>query len=658
MSSFNQVVQLIDQVNEKTERKTGWDISIVQSEITISISTRTISVTPTGTSFSYWIRGVKYSFDSAQTVVIDDTEGLWFIYFENRTLIASQTPWVLDAEDKCMVTLVYWDATNNLDNHLGWEAHGFQMDGATHHNKHDTNGSKLGSGGTLSDMDVDGTGNDNTNAQFQNDPTEIYDEDIELEHAARTKATNLTKWYRDGVDGSNIWRMDEDDPYPIVDDGVNDRAAWNELTGGSWQLTEVTDNQFVLAHIFVINDATRKFACIIGQSDYATKRDARAGAETELADLITAGLPTLEFVPIATLIIQTKDSYGNTPKSKIVSTTDGGDYVSWLIVTISRIGISATHFDPHAIHNNVPSEITTVTEKATLVGADEFLIEDSAAAEVKKSAKISAIRITESQITDLDHSLNFSELDDVNLTAISNSELLQWNDPSSKWINQTIAELGLLLVADKYTDAEAVAAVEAAGLAIATTKLLAFDDGGSADLIIDDDSMATATALSLSSSESIVAYIASNASTDDEVIHFQVLFPSAGMVLSSFIGGVFSVANSDTNALLTGTCFVKDEGSFKLRCAVSISAAPTANKIQTTTYWGAIADDEADAYNLVNADNTDFLTSLATAADIYIREWATAKTIGDNEKVSFQITKRANDGAGTFRIYAVWLERQ
>lgn len=59
--------------------------------------------------------------------------------------------------------------------------------------------------------------------------------------------------------------------------------------------------------------------------------------------------------------------------------------------------------DGTAIHDNTAGEIAAVTAKTPLAGADIFLIEDSAAANAKKSATIADIRITESQVTDLTH---------------------------------------------------------------------------------------------------------------------------------------------------------------------------------------------------------------------------------------------------------------
>jgi hypothetical protein len=372
--------------------KTGWDPSAVLAlSFSDSSPDRTFTITPTGTA-TYYINNAMYPINVADTVQIDDTEGVWYIYYAGSVLTASQTPWVIKNDSVCMVTQFYWDATNNKHFLLGKETHGWKMDGATHNRLHDIDGSGLESGGTLSDFDVDGSGNDNTNAQFQNDATEIHDEDIEISHALRAKGVNLTKIYRDGADASNIWRVDEDDPYPLVHTGnVGEiRAAWNQLSGGTWSLVEVSDNQFVLAHIFVNTDTTRRYHCVIGQAEYATKNAARSGARTELIDIRDAGLPTPEFVAIATVIIQTKDSYSNTPSSKLVSVNvDGDEYISWLDDPIGRTG-TTSHPRLHLITSQSDHEGGTwkvvytngsgvVTELA-LGAANEVLTSNGAAA--------------------------------------------------------------------------------------------------------------------------------------------------------------------------------------------------------------------------------------------------------------------------------------
>lgn len=59
--------------------------------------------------------------------------------------------------------------------------------------------------------------------------------------------------------------------------------------------------------------------------------------------------------------------------------------------------------DADAIHDNVAAEISAITSKSVAVAGDILLIEDSADSNNKKSLLVSGIRITETQITDLDH---------------------------------------------------------------------------------------------------------------------------------------------------------------------------------------------------------------------------------------------------------------
>ena len=67
---------------------------------------------------------------------------------------------------------------------------------------------------------------------------------------------------------------------------------------------------------------------------------------------------------------------------------------------------------------------------------------------------------------------SLDDIGDVTITAPVDNELLAWDSGSSQWINQTAAEAGIV----KYTDAEAVSAVEAVGLDLASTKVITSAD--------------------------------------------------------------------------------------------------------------------------------------------------------------------------------------
>lgn len=101
---------------------------------------------------------------------------------------------------------------------------------------------------------------------------------------------------------------------------------------------------------------------------------------------------------------------GLTEKNPAVGTDllvieDSADSNNKKKVQIANLGISGggPGSDTTAIHDDTAGEIAAIATKSPLVGADVILIEDSAAANAKKSATIADIRITESQVTDLTH---------------------------------------------------------------------------------------------------------------------------------------------------------------------------------------------------------------------------------------------------------------
>ena len=108
-----QNTQRIEQVAHALTIKTGFSNT---PGVTLSFDngTRTFTITPTGNTFEYWIEGIKFTKSSAETVVITDTEGLWYIYYIGTVLTASQTPWDNRDIDKVFVAMIHWDATNNV----------------------------------------------------------------------------------------------------------------------------------------------------------------------------------------------------------------------------------------------------------------------------------------------------------------------------------------------------------------------------------------------------------------------------------------------------------------------------------------------------------------------------------------------------------------
>jgi hypothetical protein len=199
------------------------------------------------------------------------------------------------------------------------------MDGATHGYLHTVFGARYLSGLALQGFTVDGDGDADISAKFQADSGKIRDEDILVELPL---TLNIPVLYREGA----LWRKKSADPYPVIYNGSvagysSARLAYNQFTGGAWQLTQVTDGDFVLCHVFATNDIETPFVAIAGINQYANIPAARAGAESEISSL--SGLPFAEFVAVGTVIYQTDSAYNNTPKARVRSAAAGEPYVDF-----------------------------------------------------------------------------------------------------------------------------------------------------------------------------------------------------------------------------------------------------------------------------------------------------------------------------------------
>ena len=280
--------------------KTGWPIT---SGVTLSFvnGTRIFTVTDGGSAF-YYVDGVKYTLGGNKTVTIDDTEGLWYIYFVGSTLTASQTPWDIAAEDKAQVSILYWDATNNEEIFLSHELHTFHMSGATHERLHEAGGTAFESGLLVQDV-----GGENIDV----DLGEIHDEDL---HIAITDGAGsglyeqvlspaeLPIYYRDGA---SDWRIHETgDKANATDvgfvDGTNN-LEYNKLNG-TWASVNVTAARHVAYWVIATNDQTAPVCLIMGQREDTTLANAKEN--NVFSGLSLSGLPFEEMVLLARLILK------------------------------------------------------------------------------------------------------------------------------------------------------------------------------------------------------------------------------------------------------------------------------------------------------------------------------------------------------------------
>ena len=312
----------------------------------ISIVGNLFSITPTGTTFNYYIKGIEYT-STGNTIIISAVEGQHYIYFDDN-IIKETTIFNNDLLSKfAYVSELYWDATNNVAIHTGSERHGMVMDWATHIYLHDTFGTQYASGLALSLKNpANGSGDVDADAQIETENGKIRDEDIthiiiNNNPQILSPISYIPVYYRIST---GLWRKDTATTFPVKSFiGGNNLLSWNEFTGSIWTQTEVDNNDYMNYHIFGTNDIYEPIISVQGQNIYQNVSSARIGANEEISNLVTEGLAFQEFTPIGTVIYQTSTNFSNTVHAKIISTDNGSDYVDWRFQELSPTTSPSSH---------------------------------------------------------------------------------------------------------------------------------------------------------------------------------------------------------------------------------------------------------------------------------------------------------------------------
>lgn len=307
--------------------------------------TYTFTITPTGSDFDYFFEGVRYT-TTGDSVQIDNTvEGIHWIYYDGSTLSVIENPTTDQANDlilnKTLVSFVYWDVSAAEAIYVGEERHGFRMSPSTHSYEHFNEGLKYRSGLGLNTFSIDGTGA-TIDAQFGVDSGAVQDEDIYDSISAVVSTTGLPIYYMTGANSDWNRYIQSGFSMRTFDGTSATRLAYNQFTGGAWQLTQVGNAKYVLYHIFATTEKDNPIISVMGQNEYGSINDARDGAQVEISELILDELSFPEIRPLGTIICQTSLGYTNVVNARIVSDGAGDNYVDWRSETISRVSISTS----------------------------------------------------------------------------------------------------------------------------------------------------------------------------------------------------------------------------------------------------------------------------------------------------------------------------
>lgn len=307
------------------------------SNIIFDPSNRRFTITPTFDSYKYYRGGIEVEVFSDHSVIIDDVSGTHFIYFDRNTGILTSTPTfdISLIRSHAYVAFVHWNEPDQNAVLIGDERHGITMDGATHEYLHFVNGAVY-IFGLLPTVNVDASGDLDSSAYVDVGNGQIRDEDIvhDIKNASPqiiSPIAEIPVLYRIG---SDEWYISSVDQFPLLYNGkdgwIGTLPAWNEFVGGSWKLTEVSNNNFFFMHLVATNDIRYPLVMLMGTNQYVSIGQARNDSEVEFLTL--NNMPFQEMTPIATFIYQASTSYLNTPKARLRSTDTNEDFVDWRII--------------------------------------------------------------------------------------------------------------------------------------------------------------------------------------------------------------------------------------------------------------------------------------------------------------------------------------
>jgi hypothetical protein len=337
-----------------------------QSILSFNASTRTVTIAPTGASFTVWCKGEKYEFTTAQTVVIPNTTGIHYIYFSDAGVLSAKLnyfDWHLDAP----TAYVYWNAATGAAPFFADERHGITLDWQTHEYLHRTRGAALASGFSISNYTTTGSGGLDSDAQLDLAGGTFFDEDLKVQIVATNTPTANT-WDQDLTGPAQIpvmyrsgagWVLDS--PTNFVLKAGTATPRYNTESGGVWGLTDVANNSYSSVWVVATNNLNYPVISIMGQA-----ADGNSGNIEVLDwnDLNLDGFPAVEFRPLYKIIFQAKSGAANTIKAAFTAVYDVRNLVSTgpsAAIGSAHSGLSGLGNDDHVQYLHV-SEVRSPSQ--------------------------------------------------------------------------------------------------------------------------------------------------------------------------------------------------------------------------------------------------------------------------------------------------------
>ena len=264
-------------------------------------ATATLTLSPTGATFEAWKNGVVFDVGELTNTLASGqgaASGLYLFWIT----APGGTPQLNSSVshpgfDQCLVATVYWNTTTN-EGLMSEERHWFGRDQWWHESHHEAIGSLFVDGMALT-LPTTVTDND-----FQLEPGEFYDEDLEHVIAQQTLCTVL---YHDG-DADWAWIQDQIFAYKTDDNDPNTGVL--QYNNGN-TLTNATSNLYVNYWMFISSDTVNPTHIVIGSAQHVNIASAR-----------NEDIPALGALPSEEELLIYKVTYRNTSPVSFIEATD------------------------------------------------------------------------------------------------------------------------------------------------------------------------------------------------------------------------------------------------------------------------------------------------------------------------------------------------
>lgn len=316
------------------------------------------------TSFSVFVENEEFVKTALERIELTNTTWLRVVAYNSAwALFETFTPQDYNTFTwSAFISAIYWNMTTQELVLFADERHWIEMDAASHYYEHFSEWTRY-----ISWLWINGL------ASWSSVYTSVwswvlFDEDLIIDI---TSKTNTPFWYLEGTgwrivnDGLDIWYITWTNP------------NYNLNTGWVWSLAEVGNNDYILTHFFATNDKINPVVKILGQWTYPTISTARAWALVELNNLVLDWMPTPEFKPLATVIVNddgelvltdTWDTFIDWRETKITGTS----WTSWVTNLHSDLTDTDTDWHPADIisYDNATSWLTATNVKAAIDEVD------------------------------------------------------------------------------------------------------------------------------------------------------------------------------------------------------------------------------------------------------------------------------------------------